>query len=454
MSDINIINGKVLISGLGVVETGLSLSDGRIVAIAGNGHLPSASETIDASGLVVFPGIIDPHVHLGLFQGFEADCKSETRSALMGGVTTIGCYLGGTASHSKTLPEIEAVINAHSYADIFPHLCINTEEQQQEIPDYVKRFGVTSFKFFMFCIPGYMPSQTNDFILKGFRNVADCGHRCFCSVHAEDSSMMLDGWKRFFEQGGTSLGEWADCNPTEAEVLGVTVASTLADLCGCRINIVHLATAGGLDKLRTIRAHNPSVTVETLALYLSVHSSSDIDPIAGRWSPAVRSEQDQEALWDGIRDGTVATVGTDQDCVDKAGLEKFIRDYGVPGSSALDALLLPLLLTGGYHERKISLERLIGTVTVNPARLWGIYPQKGIVAVGSDADLVLVDLESEFVVDHSALQSASDWSLYQGRRLRGRPVITIKDGKTVMREGEIVVDKGNGKRLRVSPAPS
>lgn len=448
MADINIINGQVLIPEIGIRNVCLSLSGGKIVAIAERDQLPSASETIDASGLVVMPGIIDPHVHLGFCQGFEKDCSTETRSALLGGVTTIGCYLGGTELHSKTFPDIEQCINTHAYTDIFPHLCINTEEQRQEIPEYIERLGVTSFKFFMFCIPGYMPSQTHSFILRGFREVAKFGSECFCSVHAEDPSMILDGWNEFFQKGKKSLSAWADSNPEEAEVLGAIVASSLAEMSGCRINIVHLATSAALKKLRVIKRENPLVTVETLALYLSVHSSSPVEATEARWSPAVRGPEDQEALWEGVRDGTIFTIGTDQDCVDRAGLEQFIKDYGVSGSSAIDALFLPLLLTEGYHKRNIPLEKLVEKVTLNPARLWGIYPRKGTIAVGSDADLVLVDVNKEFQADHRKLYSAADWSLYQGKELKGQPMITIKNGKVVMKEGKIIEDRNLGRCLR------
>jgi dihydropyrimidinase len=450
MSDINIINGQVFIPEQGIRHVGISLCEGKIVAMADKDSLPSASDTIDAAGLVVMPGIIDPHVHLGFCQDFPTDCETETRSALIGGVTTIGCFLGGSEPFSKTFPEIENTINTRAFTDIFPHTCITTQEHIMEIPHYVSNLGLTSFKFFMFCIPGYMPSQTNAFILNGFREVAKFGEECFCSVHAEDSSLMVEGWSEFFEKEKRELSEWADCNPMEAEELGVIIASALAEMSACKINIVHLATSAALKRLREIKQTNPYVQVETLTLYLSLNAASHVDPLSARWSPAVRGHSDQESLWEGVHDGTIATIGTDQDCVNRAGLDTFIKEYGVSGSSAIDALFLPLLLTEGYHKRKIPLEKLVDKVTSNPARLWGIYPKKGTIAVGSDADLVLVDLNREFIVDYRNLHSASDWSLYQDKTLTGQPIMTIKNGKVVMREGEIIEQRGMGKRLRKS----
>lgn len=447
MMDLNIIDGRVFMPGIGVRPVSLSLQSGKIEAIGTRDALPAARETIDAEGLLVMPGAIDPHVHLGFCQDFASDCRTETRAALLGGVTTIGCFLGGTKPHSQTFPELMRLFDARSSTDVFPHLCINTREQIQEIPRYVRELGVSSFKFFMFCIPGYMPSQTNSFILDGFREVARSGSHCLCSVHAEDPSLMQDGWNEFFQAGKKSLAEWAECNPDEAEELAVIAAATLAEMSGVRLNIVHLATARALGRLKQLLRVNPLLHVETLVLYLALHASSPVEPIAARWSPAIRRSEDQEALWEGVRHGTVFTIGTDQDCVTRAGLEKFIQDYGVSGSSNNDALFLPLLLTEGYRNRDLPLETLLEAVTAHPARLWGIYPQKGAIAVGSDADIVLVDLEREFVVDCATLHSACDWSLYQGWKLRGKPVMTLKAGRVVMREGEVFEDQRNGRCL-------
>ena len=148
MSDLNIINGQVFIPEQGVKPVGISVCDGKIAAIANGDCLPSARQTIDAAGLLVMPGIIDPHVHLGFCQDFSADCETETRSALIGGVTTIGCFFGGNEPFSKTFPEIERTINTRAFTDIFPHICITAQEHIKEIPGYVREFGLTSFKFF------------------------------------------------------------------------------------------------------------------------------------------------------------------------------------------------------------------------------------------------------------------------------------------------------------------
>lgn len=442
MADLNIIKGNVVIPGMGIQKVGISLDGGKIISIASDANLPSAPETIDASGMYVFPGLIDPHIHLGYCRGFESDCKTETQSALVGGVTTVGCYLGAPDPYSKILPGIEQVINTVSSLDVVIHVAINTPEQMKEIPRYAKDFGINTFKFYMFGFPGLIPSQSNAFLLEGFREVAKLGSGALCCVHAEDASMAGSGWQKFAEIQEKSLIAWADCNPNESEELAVIIASYLAELAKVRINILHLCTELSIERLRQIKKVNPFVKVEALCLALSINKYSDVG-LKGRWAPPVRGPEDQEALWAGIKDDTVDTIGCDALSVDLEGFNKF----GM-GNPAADALMISRILTEGYHKRGIPLEKLIEKCTVNPARLFGIYPQKGTIHIGSDADLAIVDVDKEFEVDYRKLHSVSDWSIFQGKKLRGQPVITIKSGKIAYREGKILIEPGLGKYLR------
>ncbi|HLA28771.1 MAG TPA: dihydroorotase family protein [Syntrophales bacterium] len=443
MADINIIKGNVIIPEMGVQRVGISIEGGEIISIASEASLPSAAETIDASGMYVLPGLIDPHVHLGFSKGFEADCRTETRSALVGGITTVGCYLGVPDPYSTVLPGIEQQVNEVASADVVIHVAINTPEQMKEIPRYASDFGINTFKFYMFGVPGLIPSQSNAFILEGFREVAKLGKGALCCVHAEDASMTGPGWEKFAGVEEKSLAAWAECNPDESEELAVIIASYLADRAKVRVNILHLCTALSVERLRQIKKVNPFVNAEAFNLALSINKHSDIG-LKGRWAPAVRGPEDQEALWAGIKDDTIDTIGCDSISVDMEGFERF----GGMGGSAADALMFSWILTEGYHKRGIPLEKLVEKCTINPARLLGIYPQKGAITVGSDADLAIVDVNKEFEVDYRKLHSVSDWNMFQGKKLKGQSIITIKSGKIAYREGEILVEPGLGIYLR------
>jgi dihydropyrimidinase len=442
VADLNVINGKVFIPALGVQRVGISIEKGKVTCIGAEAQLPAARETIDASGMHVLPGLISPHIHLGFCKGFEADCRTETRSALVGGVTTVGCYLGLPDPYSKAFPGIQQAVDANASIDVMIHLVINTEEQMREIPTYAKDFGVTSFKFYMFGIPGIIPTQTNRFILEGFREVAKLEGKGVCCVHAEDPSMTGAGWERWEQTEKKDLVEWAACNPDESEGLAVIVASYLAEVAEVKLNILHLCTGIATNRLAAIKKANPYANVEAfvLALALTKHSEAGL---RARWAPAIRGEADQETLWQGVKDGTIDTFGCDNVAMDT----ETIAQFGM-GGCALDALMLPILLTEGYHKRGVPLEKILERCTMLPARLFGIYPQKGTIAVGSDADLAIVDLDGEFQVDHTKLHSVADWSLYDGKTLKGQPRIAIKSGEVAMREGEILVEPGFGKYLR------
>ncbi len=443
MADINIIKGNVIIPEMGMQRVGISIEGGKIISIAPEASLPSAAETIDVSGMYVLPGLIDPHIHLGFCKGFEADCKTETRSALVGGVTTVGCYLGAPDPYSTVLPGIEQQVNDVASADVVIHVAINTMEQMKEIPRYASDFGINTFKFYMFGVPGLIPSQSNAFLLEGFREVAKLGKGALCCVHAEDESITGPGWEKFAELQEKSLVAWAECNPDESEELAVIIASYLADLAKVKVNILHLCTALSVERLRQIKKVNPFVNVEALNLALSINKYDDAG-LKARWAPAVRGPEDQEALWAGIQDDTIDTIGCDSVSMDQEGFE----NLGGMGQTAADALMLSWLLTEGYHKRGIPLEKLIEKCTINPARLFGIYPQKGTITVGSDADLSIVDVNKEFEVDYKKLYSVSDWNIFQGKKLKGQPIITIKSGKIAYREGEILVEPGLGNYLR------
>jgi dihydropyrimidinase len=442
MADLNIVKGKVVIPGQGTQDVGISIEGGKIAKIGAETDLPAAAETIDASGMHVFPGLIDPHIHLGFCKGFEADCKTETQSALVGGVTTVGCYVGMPDPYSAVLGGLEEQVNTVASADVVVHLAINTPDQMKEIPLYARDYGINTFKFYMFGIPGLIPSQTNAYLLEGFREVAKLGDKVVCCVHAEDESMTTPGWEKFGAMEEKTLAAWADCNPKESEELAVIISSYLAEVAKVRLNILHLCTGQAVERIRQLKKTNPYIYAEALNLALSIDKNSDAG-LNAKWAPAIREAEDKEALWDGVKDGTIDLIGCDSVSMDQEGFQ----NLGLAGT-ANDAMMISWILTEGYHKRGIPLEKLLEKVTINPARLFGIYPQKGTIQVGSDADLAIVDIDKEFEIDYKKLHSVCDWNIFQGKKLQGQPTITIKSGKVAYREGEILVEPGIGTFVR------
>ena len=449
MLDLRVTKGILVIPGSGVVRADVGVQDGKVVIIGSPSFMPEARRTIDAEGQYVLPGLIDPHVHLGICSPFEKECQTETASALAGGVTTIGCFMGGADAYLPGFEDVIATAEANVYTDIFFHLTINSQDQMSQIPDYTQRLGVTSFKFYMCGIPGLIPSVSDGFLLEGFKKVAHLGYPAISCVHAENATMVDVALEKLANSNPNgTLADWSDSHPNEAEQEAVIRAAYLAELAKVRLYIVHLSTKEALEEARRIKGQDSAqLYVETTSPYLSVTKHDEIGLLA-KMVPPFRDRADVEALWEGVKDDTIDTFGTDNVSMDTAtkGVDKGLME-AMPGYPAVGTHL-PVLLHEGYHKRGVPLEKIVEKASKAPAQIYGLYPRKGTIAVGSDADLVLVDLEKEMIVNHKQLHSFADFSLYDGKTLKGRPTMTIKDGVVAVWNNVILIGPGKGNYLR------
>ena len=196
------------------------------------------------------PGLIDPHVHLGLFAPMETDMASETKAAVMGGITTTGVFFGGPASHFSTFPEIEEQAGRYSYTDIIPHLVIGNEEQMREIPDYARYFGVTSFKVYMNGIPGMIPSVDDGFILDVMEQMKRTGKQCILCCHTENTHIVAralrDAKEKYGE--GADVRDWMESHPAMAEEEAAMRIAYLAEKSRTPVYLVHIGTKEGIEK--------------------------------------------------------------------------------------------------------------------------------------------------------------------------------------------------------------
>jgi dihydropyrimidinase len=425
MLDLKVVNGTLVIPGAGLVQKGVGIKDGRVAAVEEPAALGEASRTVDASGKYVIPGVIDPHVHLGIFTGdFGLEAESETRAALAGGVTTVGVFMGGAESY---LP---------ASTDFFFHLSMFTPEQLAEIPDYIEKFGVTSFKFYMCGVKGVFPNVEDDFILQGLRTLKAIGGHLTGCVHCEDQGMV----DQAFDQLAASkpegdLCDWAEAGPACAEENAVVRACRMSATAEQRLYLVHMSSELGI---KAAKAHRPpTVYVETTSPYLSL-SKNDSSGLLAKMLPPIKDESDREALWEAVRDGTINSIGTDNVSLNREikGADKGMLN-AMPGYPVLQTHL-PVLLHEGVNKRGVRLEKIVELTSRNPAEIFGVYPRKGTIAVGSDADLVLVDLDMERTVKAEEIYSFADFSLYEGRVLKGWPVMTIKGGQIAVEDGQVV----------------
>jgi dihydropyrimidinase len=450
--DLILRDGTLVIPGAGQVKADVGIANGKI-AVLSRGLTQSAADVYDATGRIILPGIFDPHIHIGNEQSYESEAETETRAAIIGGVTTVGIFLRSLEdSYFQHLPAFCLAMNERSYVDSVFHPQIFTEQQIEEIPGYAEQFGIRSFKFYMSGIPGIVKSVSDDVLLHGFRTVASLGPDAVACVHCETGALIdrARNELKMRKPEGT-LADWEDAHPAVAEALAIQTALYLAKIAGAHLYVVHLSSHQGLEVVRTARRAGMHFTVETTTPYLGINSS-DPNGFLAKMIPPVRTPEHQAALWDGLLEGAINTVGTDNTSRALATKKPEAGLHGArPGLPALGTHLPALLHYG--RMRGVPLEILIERATRSPARVYGIYPQKGTIAVGSDADLVVVDLEQERVVRADDLQGMSDFSPFQGKRLRGWPVATIKGGKIIARDGKITA-KANGRYLPRKPAPA
>ena len=261
-------------------------------------------------------------------------------------------------------------------------------------------------------------------------------------VHSENSEIILSLIKKHKEAGREGLPVWSECRPNFTESECISRVLTFAEALDCPIYIVHLSTREGLEVIRQFKARHKKLFVETCPHYLTLTKEAPIGSL-GKVNPPLRSAEDKEALWRGIAEGLIDTIGSDHCPFIKEDKPESIWEArtGFPGSTTI----LPLLLSEGVHKKRITLEKVAEMTSMNPARIFNLFPRKGTIQVGSDADLCIVDLNLSRQVEPKLLHGVSDFSVYDGWTLKGWPVLTMVRGKTVMKDGEIVGSPGHGR---------
>jgi len=440
-----IVTGGRVVSPHGVYEASIAVKDGRIAAIGDPDSLPAADNVIDATGKIILPGLIDPHVHLGGGRPLTEIFASETASAAIGGVTTVLQYRRSASTFLETFPAELEVAQTRMLVDTQFHFIISDMAQVNEIPRYAEEFGVTSFKFYM---GGYEPGNpiglvsVNDAVLyAAMEQIRELGPYGWCMVHCEDDSLVCHLTAKVKESGRDDLAAYNESRPDFVEEQDLLRAIWLADLQECALYVPHTTVGMAIDAAAESRRKGRTVVLETCPHYLAL--AQDDPRLAasgvGKVAPALRSSEHVAELWRGLREGWISTIGSDHVPIAKTG--KPIWDEA-PGFAGL-ATMLPVILTEGVLKGRITLEKVAETMAYNPARLFGLYPTKGALQVGSDADLVLVDMEREQTVGPEITQSEFP-SAFEGVPLRGWPTLTMRRGEVIFADGEVLAAPGSG----------
>ena len=443
-----VIRGGTVVTPLSAVSSDVGIDNGRIAEVSSGLR---GRRTIDASGKLLFPGVVDAHTHMALpVAGTRSsdDFQSGTVAGACGGVTTIIDFTVGSRETSipedieRRLDDLEdAVIDVALHAEVVGW---NPEDDEQ-FREAVQR-GVTSFKFYTAYESSGRRTAPAE-MRRAFSLIAELGAEAL--VHAEDEGLIRSIEAGLSEEDRGRMNTLAVARPDLCEQRAISHVGRLAAEAECRVHIVHVSSALGLGAVRNARADGVRMTAETCPQYL-VLSSESYDRMDGHLfaaSPALRTTEDQHVLWDGLRRREIDFVATDHCPFTRQ--QKAWRGsysdlpYGLPGVETL----LPLLYSEGVATGILQLTDIPRLLCEGPARVHDLYPKKGALDVGSDADLVIFDPDVQWEVRAADLHMDTDFSPYEGWHVTGRVETTISRGDVIVEEGVPTADRGRGRFL-------
>jgi dihydroorotase len=456
MNDVDlVIRGGQVVTPDAVFPASVAIKDGAIVAVDADELMPQAREALDARGLHVLPGAIDVHVHFR-DPGYphKEDFASGTAAAAFGGVTTVFDMPNtipptGTADALAAKQKMAAK-KAHVDFGLYGLL---GEDTIANVPALIEG-GVIGFKLYMGNTFGKIPSPSTGAMLEAFETVAPTGKRI--SLHAETNSIMERRETQLRAAGRTEALAHIASRPAVVAVEAVSRAALLAEWTGARIQVLHISSAEELRPLREAKARGVDVTGETCPHYLML-STDDYARLGGvvRVNPPVREARNREPLWAALADGTIDLIATDHAphaIEEKTRNDIWTVDAGFPGVETQ----MPLMLTA-VNAGRLSIRDYVRLAAAAPAKIWGLYPKKGAIQPGADADIAIVDLARDWTIDDAKLQSRAKITPWNGRRVTGLPVHTLVRGRFVMRERRLVPEtRGWGRSVhtiqRMPPA--
>ncbi|MDO9086116.1 MAG: dihydropyrimidinase [Anaerolineaceae bacterium] len=433
-----VIHNGTIVSESGSQLADLGIKDGRIAAIGLN---LTGKEVIDASGLLVIPGGVDPHVHLNMPTATtitSEDWFSGTLAAAYGGTTTILDFVeplpGETLKEALQARKGEAA--GQTWLDYGLHMTISDSEKIPEIKSLVEE-GVSSFKIYT----TYGDMQLNDYEIVAVLDAVKTING-IVMVHAENDAIVKHATRNLVKDEKLAAQWHPHSRPALAEVEAVQRMIYLARVSGANLYLVHLSTRGAVAAAGQALEQGQNLVAETCPQYLLLnrerYQNEDSEVAAGFvCSPPLRSPGDQQAIWHALRQKTVLSIGSDHCAFNihtqkQAGLSDFRT---IPGGIPGIELRYPLLYHFGVRSGMLSLEQWVTICSTNPAKSFGIWPQKGSLMVGADADLVLFDPAKEFSVNVENLHEKVDYTPYDNFTLIGFPVMTILKGKKLIENG-------------------
>jgi len=444
----------------GVGAYDVAIQGERIVAVAAPGTLTGdVGRTVDATGKIVVPGGIDPHTHChwpvpfpGTPGSLSAGPEQVSRAALFGGTTTLIDFAAWEDGETlqQTIERRDRDWKGQCYTDYAFHVMLiggPPPEVLDQIPETIQA-GFPSFKMFTTDIT---PSRRGRRVLFGhiwevLQRLAK--HGGIGAIHAEDDDIVMYLYEKLTREGRTGFENLAEVHNTLSEDLSFRRIIRLAELVGAALYMVHVSAASGVQAVQEARGRGVPIYGETLHQYAS-HTSADYALPNGQMFhtyPSIKGEEDQRALWAGMANGTIWTVATDEVCTTLAVKTQGNKIDDTTGGNTGVEPRMGIVYTQGVVNRGFSLERFVDLTSANAARILGLYPQKGAIAAGSDADIAILDPGIRKTLRKEDLHE-SDYSPWEGWEIAGWPTMTIQHGNVVVEDGKLAAEASGGRRL-------
>lgn len=418
-----------------------------------------ADEVIDAKGKYVIPGGVDIHTHLNLDPSISVgndDFYTGTVSAAFGGTTTVVDHMGFGPKGCNLQHQVNAY---HNYADdkcaidysfhgVIQHV---DDDIINEIKKIIEQEGITSFKLYL----TYDYMINDEGVIKVLNRLKEL--KGIMAVHCENDGSIKFLKEVYKKRGLTNPLYHYLSRPVECEGEAINRMISIASIVkNAPLYIVHLSTELGLEYIRRAKDNGQKVYVETCPHYLlldeSKYKTSENEALKYIISPPLRSKKDIEKLWEGINEGYIQTIGSDHCPFSfKEDKEKYKENFikcpnGNPGVEER----IPIMFSEGVMKGRISLNKFVDLCCTKPAKIFGLYPKKGTIQVGSDGDITIIDPQKEVIISKNNLHSNVDYSSFEGIKIKGYPIFTILRGKIIVKENKFVGEKGYGKFIKRS----
>lgn len=441
-----VIKNGLVVTPQGTLVGGVGVQGTKIVAIGADDALPDARRTVDAKGGYIIPGLIDIHYHLGAggpIARIEEDFKTETPGAALNGVTTVCSMLATLDSYVPVANQVIKWGNATSSVNFALHCAIQVDRHFEELRQLCD-MGMSRFKMFYTAYKGEEGRKIGQLgcddgmVYRACEFFADYGFPAMGTLHCEEQEIM-DLLQPRYENKRMDLAAWTEARPDFIEAMSLDSAAWIAKHTGATIHIAHMSTKEAVEELARWQRAGVKIYGETTPTYLTLTKHDDIG-LYGKINPPLRDKEDQEAIWAALRSGTITTMGTDTCPYTKAEKEQGGDLWSaLPGFATGVEVFCAVMISEGVNKGRLTIEQMVKVTSEGTARLLNVYPKKGALVPGADADIVVVDPRKEWTVRSKELVTRSKgWSPFEGMKGVGMPVFTMVNGEVVSEDRELV----------------